>query len=405
MTESPRFHGCVAYTPATPIQTPWQVGDMGLMREHFNQLAELGVSHLLITPSWAHLQPQANRIASRPMRFIEHCLDLAHQAHLSVIVSLLAIEHEGALTLPAWHNHADVVGWLQGRTTQPIHVVGAPALIDGHWRSLQMANPFTTAALVDAQHLLIRTVMGYFASHPACSWWLLAAGWSRLPGTTLPAHAAHWWQQLRETALLAAPQAPVMSLIDGPTLTRQHALDMAVLATHSDMLVVNAAMPELTTRAQRRLSAPALFSHELVHALSNKPVMVALPPLLMAPAQASWQRVAWHQQALDVPCVPGEDAGLYLEHLLQQLHASGCAGVMWPAAFPAPAYHHPPTATWAAPQWPLARHPGLLTPVGTAWAHWFGQMRRVTTHTASIDSERYWHRPHAEFLRLWHAYA
>ena len=405
MTEAPRFHGCVTYTPATSIHAPWQMGDMGLMREHFNQLAELGVSHLFITPSWAQLQPQANRIASRTMRFIEHCLDLAHQAHLSVIVSLLAIEHDGALTLPAWHNHADVVGWLQGRTTQPLSVRGTPALIDGRWRTLQMANPFTTAAMVDAQHLLIRTVMGYFAQHPACTQWMLGAGWSRLHTTTTMAQASHWWQQLRETALLAAPRASVMSLVDGPILTRQHAIDMAVLATYSDMLVVNAAMPELTARAQRKLSAPALFSHELVHALSNKPVMVALPPLLMAPAQASWQQVSWHQHALEVPCIPGEDAGLYLEHLLQRLHASGCAGVIWPVAFPVSA--HPETAPipWVAQQWPLARHPGLLTPVGTAWAHWFRQIQRVITHHTSMDSERYWHGPHAELLRLWHAYA
>ncbi len=404
MTDAPRMYGGVAFTPVTPAQTRWEAGDSGLMREQFNQLAELGVSHLFLTPSWAHLQPQANRIATRTMNFVERCLDLAHQAHLSVIVSLLAIEQHGALTLPAWHNHADVVGWLQGRTTQPLSVIGTPAIIEGRWRTLQMANPFTTTAMVDAQHLCIRTVMGYFAQHPACTQWVLGAGWSRLHTTTTTAQASHWWQQLRETALRAAPQAHVMSLVDGPSLTGQHALSVTTLAAHSDSLLVNAAMPELTARQQRRLSAPTLFSHELVHALSNKPVTVVLPPLLMAPAQAHWQRVTWHQHPLDVPCVTTDVAGLYVEHLLQRLHAAGTAGVIWPASIPVAGADDSPLIPWVAQQWPLATHPGLHTTTGTAWARWFHTVHRVNTPTTTLDRERYWHRPSAEFLRLWHAY-
>lgn len=398
------FLSGVTYTPRTQTHTGWAQADIGLMREQFNQLAELGISHVVLQPSWFRLQPHATRIAAPTMRLLEQCLDLAHAHKLTAIVSLLAIDVGGALALPEWHNHADVVGWLQGRTTRPISTSGTAAIIDGRWHTLRAADLFRTPDWVNAQQLLVQTVMGYFASHPAATDWILGAGWSRVPGTTTRVDAHHWWRQLCETARDVAPRARLMSVIDAPALTAQHALGIDTLTTQCDTLIVTAAMPELTMRQQRRLSTPAAFSHELVHALSHKPVIVALSPVLASTTQSQWRTVPWHQQSLDVPCVAGDDAGLYVEHILTRLHTAGAHGILFPHVLPQSQHHDDTPISWLSQQLSFVDAHGQLSSAGIACRHWHQPAHLVHTATSSIDPERYWYRPVHEFRRLWHEY-
>lgn len=394
----------VRYTPHHHTHAGWAQGDVGQLREHIRQLAELGTSHIVLQPSWFRLQPQATRVSPACMRIIEHCLDAAHEAGLRVIMSLLAVTDAGALTLPGWHSHADVIGWLQGDTTQPVSMQGMPALIDGWWGTLRAANPFRTAPLVAAQHLLIRTVMAYFASHPACEYWMLGAGWSRLSAHITATHAEQWWQQLCEVALIAAPQARLMSLIDAPTLLRSHALHLATLTAYCHTVVVDAAMPELTMRQQRRLSTPAVFCHDVVHALSNKPVVVACAPVFHSATHTHWQQIAWHQHPLAVPCLAGDDAGLYMTQLLHRLHNAGVAGIIWPQGITAAPHHDDLPLAWLPHQLALYDTPQRMHLAGSAWMAWARTLPIRQEAHITIDSERFWHHPAHEFARLWHAY-
>lgn len=395
----------VTYTPAYRTHTGWAQLDVGLLREQLGQLAELGTSHIVLQPSWFRLQPQATRISTACMRIIEDCLDAAHQARLGVVMSLLAVTEAGAVTMPRWHTHADVIGWLQGRTTQPISMHGISALIDGHWGTLQAADPFRTEALVTAQHLLLRTVMGYFASHPTCDFWMLGAGWSRLPAPTTTTHAQQWWHHLCEVALDAAPGARLMSHIDAPTVMRTHPLHLDTLTTHCHTVMVDVAMPELTMPQQRRLSTPAVFCVDVVHALSQKPVVVRCAPLFRAPAHAHWQQVPWHQHGLDVACVTQDVSGPFVSHLLQRLHAAGAAGIVWPQGIASPVQHDDLPIPWLSQQLALYDAHGGMNDVGEAWRTWSRTLPTIQQVHTSIDTERFWHNPVREFARLWHAYA
>ncbi len=405
MTEHTNTFVCGSnYTPGTVTRPGWAQIDAGFMREQFTQMRETGIRHIMIQPSWFRIQPTASRISTAMMQRIEQCLDMAAQAHIDVTVSLLAVETHGALALPEWHNHADVVGWLQGHTTQPVAMTNVPAIIDGQWHTLHAANPFRTENLVRAQRELVRTVMGYFASHPACAFWMLGAGWSRLQSQVSTQHALQWWQTLCETARHVAPHARLMSFVDAPTLTNTHALSLQTLVNNCHTLVVNTAMPELRDRQQRRLTAPARFCHELVSALSHKPVIVALSPILRTTTQAHWHQIPWHQQQLAVPCISDEDAGQYVAHLLDALYNAGAAGVIWPEAFEQPAGGDDIPLEWRTMQHALLNARGQQHGAGQAWARWHQHTRVVQAASSTIDSERFWHQPQRELARLWHAY-
>ncbi len=402
MTSQP-FMGAVLYTPARQKQHGWQEIDWAVVRDQFSQLAELGVRQVVLRPPWGQLQPRPQRIDRISMANLERCLDAAQAANLQATVSLLGVTAGGALTLPEWHNSPDVVGWLQGRTTQPIATQGAPVMIDGRWQRLHMANPFTTEAWQQANHLLIQTVMGYFGSHNAISHWLLADGWSQLAPTN-PAIARTWLHKLTTQARAVAPRATLAGMVDGPALLGQHGIALALLAEYFDVLLVDGATPVLGQRTTRRLSAPALFLHDVVAGLTQRPVLPWLAPTLMNDAASSWQQIAWQQQIIDIPALSDDDDGRYHETLLAQLHQVGAPGVVLPMPFVMPQGDSDMPLAWLRRAQGLSDARGNLTSGGKAVQRMLQAAPQVVQRTVAIDRERYEHNPVQELHRLWHEF-
>lgn len=400
MTNQP-FMGAVLYTPARQKQHGWHAIDWAVVREQLGQLAELGVRQVVLRPAWGQLQPRPQRVDRVSMDNLERCLDLVQAAHLQATVALLGVTAWGALTLPEWHNSPDVVGWLQGRTTQPIATQGAPVLIDGRWQRLHMANPFTTEAWQQAHHLLIQTVMGYFGSHATIGHWLLAEGWSQLASTP-PAIARVWLHKLITHARAMAPRATLAGMVDGAVLLGQHGISLALLAEYCDVLFVDSAMPALGQRTTRRLRAPALFLHEVVAGLSQRPVMPWLAPMLMSQTASTWQQIAWQQQLLDVPALSDDDDGRYHETVLVQLHQAGALGVVLPMPFAMPYGDSDMPLAWLQHVQALIDARGNLTGGGKAVQRILPAQSQVVQRTYTIDSERYNRNPVHALQQLWH---
>jgi hypothetical protein len=367
-------------TTTTPAPIPlqiisdaldWNALDLGLVRESYAAQRERGMSHVRIVPPWYMLQPSARHIDKPMMLTLERLYDTAQHAGLRVIPGLLSVRANGLLMLPDWHNGPDAVGWLAGRTRQPVKTQGTPAQISGRLQKLNLADPYATESWRDAQLLLLRTVIGYFDGHPAISHWHIADGWSRLADTT-PRHADAWLHAVHTTIRRVAPTTPLLSTIDGPNLLG-HVLTVERLARVFDLLVVDCAMPEIPRRSELRLSAPALVLVALVAALGQRPVIAQLAPLVHA-SQRNWGQIPWHQVPLAVAHLPDEDVLRYYEAVMTGLARYGAAGVIYPV--------------------PLGAPDGGLLPV-PAWQSSAGQ-------APSIDAERFLHNPALAFAQLWH---
>ena len=342
----------------------WHHLDVGRVREAFAQDAERGISHLLLTPPWHLVQPRARHIDRVLMGQLEQLFDAAQAVGLCVIPALLAVRRNGVLTLPDWHNGPDAIGWLTGRTRQPVRTTGTPALINDRLQPLNLADPYATESWREAQLLLLRTVIGYFDGHSAVTHWHIGDGWSRLADTR-EQHAEAWLQAVHTTIRRVAPKTPLLTTVDGPNLLG-HALSVERLARFFDLLVVDCAMPEVPQRAALRLSTPAAVLVALAAALGQRPVLAQLAPHVEASTR-HWEQIAWHQQQLAVPHLPAEDVDRYLEAVLGVLRQNGAAGVVYPAGM----------------------HQQL------------GQWDTVAEHTAHIDAERYRHNPARAFAQLW----
>lgn len=398
------FMGAVLYTPASQKQHGWQVIDWAVVGEQLGQLAELGVRQVVLRPPWGQLQPRPKRIDRVSMANLERCLDLVQAAKLQAMVSLLGVAAWGALTLPEWHNSPDVVGWLQGRTTQPIVSQGADVIIDGRWQRVHIANPFTTEAWQQAHQLLIQTAMGYFAGHGAISHWLIAEGWSQLAPTT-PASARAWLHKLINHARAVAPRAMLAGMVDGAILLGQHGISVALLAEYFDVLLVDGGMPALGQRNTRRLSAPMVFLYTLVAGMTQRPVWPWLAPTLISDTASTWQQIAWQQQRIDIPALSDNDNARYHETTLAHLHQAGAPRVILPVPFAMPYGDNDNPLAWLQRAQPLINARGHLTGGGTATQQLLQAHPLCAQRTYAIDNERYNRHPVLELQRLWREFA
>jgi len=391
-------------TPHTPSHAGWEHYDAPCVAEHLHALRDSGFTHVCLRPPWHWLQPRPGHIQRQSIDRLEQLLDAIATQRLSAWISLLDVEHAGRLALPDWHNAPDVIGWMQGQTTRPFLRRGTPVLINGRLRTLNMANPFTTDALTNAHQLLVRSVLGYFAGHPAANDWLIGHGWGRLATATAP-HMQTWWQTLIAHARQAHPSARLWASIDEPHLTTSP-LTLASIAPSVDGLVVSTPQPGLGAQARRRLSDPALFMHYLVAGLSEKPVVSWLSPIAHQHGGASRTLpIQWHQQPWGMPSLTSADQANYYATLLTRLHAAGSHGIVHMHARGAlPEHDYEPTA-WHGLLAPLIDAQGERHMAGDAVADSLRQWQTVAAAPARLDAERYWYKPQSEWQRMWREFA
>jgi hypothetical protein len=404
MTASQRPTHIALVTPHTPSQAGWEYYDAPCMAEHLHALRDSGFTHICLRPPWHWLQPRPGHIQRQSIDRLEQILDIIATQRLSAFISLLDVEHAGRLALPDWHNAPDVIGWMQGQTTRPFLRRGTPVLINGRLRTLNMANPFTTDVLTNAHQLLVRSVLGYFAGHPAANDWLIGHGWGRLATATAP-HMQTWWQTLMAHARQAHPGARLWASIDEPQLTTSP-LTLTNIAPTVDGLVVGTPQPGLDAQARRRLSDPALFMHHLVAGLSEKPVVSWLSPIAHQHGGASHTLpIQWHQQPWGLPSLTSADQANYYATLLTRLHAAGSHGIVHTHARGAlPEHDYEPTA-WHDLLAPLLDAQGERHLAGDAVADSLRQWQTMAEAPARLDAERYWYKPQSEWQRMWREFA
>ncbi|MFN5058387.1 MAG: hypothetical protein ACK5GU_00535 [Chloroflexota bacterium] len=376
---------------AIPYHMNWLSADKGRLREDIAQLAERGLTHVVLSPAWFRLQPRPMQIDRVVMETLETCYDAAHRVGLGAVTMLLTAGYMGQLELPDWHNTADVVGWLQGRTTAPIYRRGGSVRINGALRRLQLANPYRTDTYRDGQRELIRVVMGYFAGHPAARHWLLAPGWSYLADIA-PAVAQVWWQELIALARKVHAGAVVMTQIDAPQLLG-HGLDATIAGREVDIVCVDTAMPILPYRQRRLPILPMQFLAYVVAGITQRPTVIGMHPL-MCGSVSGWQSVRWYDRPLAVPVLT-EAQLIDAWHMhVEVMHRRGVAGIVYPHG-----WHVGVDGDRDARAAEVSD--SVMGHIDVLMRDW----QTVGTAHDAFDSERYAYQPQKELVRLWREFS
>lgn len=378
---------------AIPYHIAWDHVDIGRVREEFAYIADRGLTHIVLSPAWYRLQPRPQQLDRAVMAVLEQCYDAAGQVGLKAMTTLLTAGYAGERELPDWHHTADVVGWLQGRTTAPLYGGGGSVRINGVRRQMSLAHPYTTDEYRTGQHALIRGVMGYFAGHPAARHWVLAPGWSYLADVD-PIVAQKWWQSLVHMARRVHADAVLIAHIDGPQLLG-HGLDAVMVGRDADYVWVDTAMPVLAQRQHRHVFAPMYFLQYVVAGLTQRPTLIGMHPIGVG-AVSSWQRVRWYDRSLAVPILGNGQSSEVWHAFVRFLQQTTTAGLVYPFGWHAGYDSDRREYTAFFPH----MRPDLL--------HEYEQVLRAWQHIGvqheSFDGERFLYRPQLELQRLWHEY-
>lgn len=379
---------------AIPYHVMWTHADKGRIREDLAIIADRGLTHIVLSPAWFRLQPRPYQIDRVVMATLEACYDAAAHVGLQSITSILTAGYAGVRELPDWHHSADVVGWLQGRTTAPLYGSGGTIRINGVSRRMQFAHPYTTDTYRAGQRELVRVVMGYFAGHSAAQHWLLAPGWGYLADVQ-PTVATSWWQALTSLARRVNPQAVLMAQIDGPQMVG-HGLDVGMVAREVDVVVVDTAMPVLAQRQMRPVFAPMQFLHAVVAGLAQRPTVIGMYPIGVNDT-STWHTVRWYDRPVAVPvCAHGQIATIWHD-FVTYMQRMQVAGVVYPVGWHAG--HDDDRHDQIAQRFRVTT--AIHADCELALRDW----RVVGANHDDIDSERYRYRPRQELARLWRAFA
>lgn len=378
---------------AIPYHVNWLHADKGRIREEIAYIADRGLTHVVLSPAWFRLQPRPHQLDRVVMATLESCYDAAQRAGVACITTVLTAGYMGYTELPDWHHTADVVGWLQGRTTTPIYRRGGSVRVNGVPRRLQLANPYRTDGFRDGQRELIRGVMGYFAGHAAARHWLLAPGWSYLADVA-PAVAQTWWQELTSLARRVHAGAVLMTQIDGPQLLG-HGFDVALAGREVDVVCVDTAMPVLPRRQRRAPLLPMQFLQYLVAGLTQRPTIIGMHPLMRG-SVAGWQVLRWYDRPLAVPVMT--DAQLIDEWHAQmtvwQQHV--VAGVVYPRG-----WHAGFDGDRDVIGGDLTTGDSVARQIDVMMREW----QTVGVTYDAVDQERYHYQPRTELVRLWREFS
>jgi endo-1,4-beta-mannosidase len=154
----------VNYWPRRKAMYWWSNFDAGEVREEFAIIRELGLNIVRFFLLWDDFQPTPDAVSTERMRDLETVCDIAAETGLGLDVTFFTGHMSGPNWSPRW--------LLEPKGTIPSpgirQVVSRGEIVEGGYR-----NPFHDPVALDAERLLLRTVVSTLKNHPAIWMWNL----------------------------------------------------------------------------------------------------------------------------------------------------------------------------------------------------------------------------------------
>lgn len=377
----------IGYLPRKTGARLWRSFDPGEIDEEFAHIAAIGFDAIRVPLFWQDFQPEVDRIASRSLNHFGELLQLAEDHHLKVVPALWTGFWDGALWWPDWGvNPAPL----------PPHW---PLLSENRWvRWGRIRHPFTDDRMLLARELLIRELVGYYASHPALIGWEPLPGFGRLSAATAPDVTRRWLDEVNEQFIQHTSQQQNIFLIAFDALENPTAITPRTILEAGGRPGLSIASFASDRRHLPLSISWIAFAVQIANALAGQPLSLYLAGL---PTTAPGE----HASARDGVFYASEEEAT--EHLSQVLALARQMALpslwLWRWAdipeeqWQAPPYDHP---NWR-------RHTGLLRADGNEKALVRAlQSQEPAPDYASlqVDVEAFREAPHRYLNDLWRTF-
>lgn len=255
----------VNYWPRRKAMYWWSDFDRGEVAEEFDVIAEIGMSVVRVFLLWDDWQPTPDSVSADRLRDLGTVLDIAAERGLGVDVTFFT----GHMSGPNWSPR-----WLldPGAESHPSpavrQVVSGGRVVDGSYR-----NMFHDPIALDAERLLLDTVVGRYAGHSGVWMWNLGNEPDLFAWPHSAGDGRSWVREMTARVKDIDPVAPVTTGLHTANLFQDTGLRVDEVFAECDVAVMHG-YPMYVDWAHGPLD-PSFVPYlcALVTALSGKPCL------------------------------------------------------------------------------------------------------------------------------------
>jgi len=314
----------VNYWPRRKAMYWWSNFDAGEVREEFAILKEIGLNVVRIFLLWDDFQPDPNSVSQDALKNLVIVADIAVENGLGIDMTFFT----GHMSGPNWSPR-----WLLGGDLPPIahqhwlrDVVSEAKKTDKGYR-----NMFHDEMALNAERLLLKTVVSALKDHPAIWMWNLGNEPDLFAWPNSSEEGAAWVKEMVGLIKSIDPNHPVTIGLHGDSLELNNGLRIDKVYAHTDVAVMHS-YPMYKTWARKPLDPDFVpFTCALTAALSGKPVLMEEFGGCTAPPGESTYIMKWTEtngREREQFMASEEDFAEFLSLTIPKLQDSGATGAM-----------------------------------------------------------------------------
>jgi endo-1,4-beta-mannosidase len=396
----------VNYWPRRKAMYWWSDFDAGEVHEEFAIIADVGMSIVRLFLLWDDWQPEPTLVSADCLRNFGTVCDIAQEHGLELDVTFFTGHMSGPNWSPRWllDKHAPHPSYYVRQ------VVSQGKVVAGSYR-----NMFVDAVALDAERLLLKTVVSQYKEHPAIWMWNLGNEPDLFAIPPTPAAGRAWVREMTQLIKDIDPVHPVTTGLHAASLVADVKLHINDVYAETDVAVMHS-YPMYTPWARGPLDPDFVpFTCAAVSALCGKPtLMEEWGGCTNAPGRPS-ETWAWNAYGDDrTQFMAGEEEfAQYVGQVLPKLVEVGATGAMlWCYAdYVEALWDKPPCDANGAKH---ERHFGLVRPDGSLKPHAEVIKRFAATlptvqpalRTAklTVTPDEYYRDPTAHIVEMYKAY-
>jgi len=395
----------VNYWPRRKAMYWWSNFEADEVRQEFAQIRELGLNVVRIFLLWDDWQPTPDAVSPECLVNLRTVADIAAENGLGLDVTFFTGHMSGPNWSPRW--------LLNPNAPQPSPyarqvVTRGAEIVEGYYR-----NPYTDPQALDAERLLLRSVVELLKDHPAVWMWNLGNEPDLFAHPPSADAGRAWVREMTQLIKSIDPVRPVTCGLHSASLLVDNGLRINDVYAETDVAVMHS-YPMYLSWAQGPLDPDLVpYTCALVSALCGKPtLMEEFGGCTSAPGTPSevWEWTAYGQPRTQFMASETDFAD-YIAAVLPKLVEVGATGAMlW-------CYADYVSDLWDVPPCKESKHErffGLVRPDGTVKPHAEVIRAFAATHptvqpatrtvTLDITPDEYYDAPEQHTVRLYGEY-
>ncbi|HEX9331558.1 MAG TPA: cellulase family glycosylhydrolase [Anaerolineales bacterium] len=312
----------VNYWPRRKAMYWWNNFDAGEVREEFSIIREIGLHVVRMFLLWDDFQPEPSSVSKESLQNLVTVADIAAENNLGLDVTFFT----GHMSGPNWSPR-----WLLGGASHPYqgsqrYIVSANKPVEqGYY------NMFHHEVALDAERLLLKTVVNTLKDHPGIWMWNLGNEPDLFAWPDTSENGAAWVNGMVEFIKEIDPNHPVTIGLHGAGLHQDNGLRIDKVYKHTDVAVMHS-YPMYTPWARQPLDPDFVpFTCALTTSLSGKPVLMEEFGGCTAPPGHESYIMEWTEtggRKREQFMASEEDFAEFVRLSLPKLQDSGATGAM-----------------------------------------------------------------------------